>query len=286
MTSLYCSMRSNGCKTLGVQLKYKRRKYMKKFFHYFFGKGTELEFKNFSFAHFAPILIAAGVIYLIYRYRSNLLDWKHEGKIRMGLAFAMIICEMSYFWRLVGITELDPNPVDHLPITVCGWALIFSSYMIATKSQTLFDIAYFWVFAGTIFALITPTVITYTGPTRYRYYQFWCEHLLGYVAIFYMMFVHKMRPNYKSIIISYSSLACLAVIAYVANVVIGPGANYLFMAKPESTPSILDILPPNFALRLIIMILAVSLLFALSYLPWFIMDRKKAKTEKKSAAGA
>ncbi|MBQ3015212.1 MAG: TIGR02206 family membrane protein [Clostridia bacterium] len=253
---------------------------MKEFFHYFFGKGTEVEFENFTFAHFAPILIAAGIIYLIFRYRKNLLDWKHEGKIRMGLAFAMIICEMSYFWRLVGITELDPNPVDHLPITVCGWAIIFSSYMMATKSQTLFDISYFWVFAGTIFALITPTVITYTGPTRYRYYQFWCEHLLGYVAIFYMMFVHKMRPNYKSIIISYSSLACLAVIAYVANVVIGPGANYLFMAKPESTPSILDILPPNFAIRLIIMILAVSLLFALSYLPWFIMDRKKARSAK------
>ena len=96
---------------------------MREFFHYFFGKGAEEEFKNFTFAHFAPILIAAGVIYLIYRYRNKLLNWKHEGKVRMGLAFAMIICEMSYFWRLVGITELDPNPIDHLPITVCGWAI-------------------------------------------------------------------------------------------------------------------------------------------------------------------
>ena len=249
---------------------------MKEFFNYFFGKGDEVEFTNFSFAHFAPILIAAGIIYLIFRYRDNLRSYKNESTVRLALALVMIVCEMSYFWRLVGVPELGPNPVDHLPITVCGWCIIFGSYMLVSKSQSLFDIAYFWVFAGTIFALITPTVITYTGPTRFRYYQFWLEHTLGYVAIFYMMFVHKMRPTVKSAIKSYCAMAVLAIIAYVANTVIGPGANYLFMAKPESTPSILDILPPNFALRLIIMALAVTLLFFLSYLPWLIMDRKAA----------
>ena len=251
---------------------------MKEFFAYFFGVGTEIEFTNFSLAHFIPILVAAGVIYLIYRCRDRLQGWRHEQAIRYTLAFALIICEMSYFWRLVGVPELNPNPVDHLPITVCGWAVIFCSYMVVGKSQTLFDISYFWLFSGTVFALITPTVISYTGPTRYRYYQFWAEHTLGYVAIFYMIFVHKMRPNLKSILKSYIALAVLAVIAYFANRMIGPGANYLFMAKPEDTPSILDILPPNFALRLLIMMAAVTLLFGISYLPWFIKDKKaKAK---------
>jgi uncharacterized membrane protein YwaF len=85
-----------------------------------------------------------------------------------------------------------------------------------------------------------------------------------------------MRPNKKSFIKAYVGLGVLAGIAYFANTLIGPGANYLFMAKPESTPSILDILPPNFALRILVMASAVTLLFILAYLPWFIMDRKKA----------
>ena len=148
--------------------------------------------------------------------------------------------------------------------------------MIATKPQNLFEIVYFWVFAGTIFALITPTVITYTGPTRFRYYQFWLEHTLAYIAVFYAIFVHKMCPNFRSVIKSYSLLAILAVIAYMANSIIGPGANYLFMAKPESTPSILDILPPNHALRIIVMAAVVTILIALSYLTWYFTDRKKA----------
>ena len=250
---------------------------MREFLLYFLGKGETKEFCNFTLAHFLPIFIMIGVIFLIRYFRNSLYQWKFEKTMRYILAFALIICEMSYFWRLVAIPSLQPNPVDHLPITVCGWAVIFCSYMLVGKSQTLFDISYFWLFSGTVFALITPTVITYTGPTRFRYYQFWLEHTLGYVAVFYMIFVHGMRPTGKSAIRSYVALVVLSVIAYCANTVIGPGANYLFMAKPEETPSVLDILPPNFGLRIAIMALVITLMFALAYLPWYLKDRKARK---------
>lgn len=252
---------------------------MKEFLQYFFGAGTEVEFTNFSFAHFAPILLAIGVIFIIYIFRDKLRNSRHDQTFRYIMAFMLIISELSYFWRLVGVPSLNPNPVDHLPITVCGWAVVFASFMVVGKSQSLFDIIYFWLFSGTIFALVTPTVISYTGPTRYRYYQFWVEHTMGYVAVFYMIFVHKMRPSWKSIIKSYAALLVLAVVAYTANQIIGPGANYLFMARPEDTPSILDILPPNFALRLAVMALVVTLMFFLSYLPWLIKDFKAKKAE-------
>ena len=247
------------------------------FLKYFFGKGDSVEFTDFTLAHFLPIVLAVVLIFAISRFRSNIRNWKREHHIRYVLAFALIICEMSYFWRLIAIPSLGGNPVDHLPITVCGWVAVFCSYMLIGKSQTLFDLSYFWAFSGSVFALITPTVITYTGPTRFRYYQFWAEHLLGYVAIFYMIFVHNMRPTIKSFIKAYVALVVLAVIAYWANRLIGPGANYLFMAKPEDTPSVLDILPPNFALRIGVMAAIVTLLFVLAYLPWYCKDKKRAK---------
>ena len=251
---------------------------MKEFFSYFFGAGTEIEFTNFSFAHFAPIFVAIGIIFTIYFCRKPLQNCKHENIFRYILAFALIVSEMSYYWRLIALPDLlDPNPIDHLPITVCGWAVVFCSFMLVGKSQTLFDISYFWLFSGSIFALITPTVISYTGPTRFRYYQFWAEHTLGYIAIFYMIFVHNMRPNWLSMVKSYVILVVLAVIAYFANQILGPGANYLFMAKPEDTPSILDILPPNFLLRICVMAGAVTMLFFLSYLPWLIKDIRTKK---------
>lgn len=247
---------------------------------YFFGAGETEEFHNFSLAHFLPIILMVVVILLIYRFREPLRNWKHEPKLRLVLAFVLIISEMSYFWRLVGVPSLGANPIDHLPITVCGWTVVFCSYLAVTKSQSLFDISYFWLFSGTVFALITPTVISFTGPTRFRFYQFWAEHTLGYITVFYMIFVHRMRPTLRSAVKAYAALGVLAVVAYAANTILGPGANYLFMAKPESTPSILDILPPNFALRLLIMAGAITLMFFLSYLPWLVRDLRAKKQPK------
>ncbi len=255
---------------------------MKDFFIYFFGRGQAVEFTNFTLAHFLPIIFLIGILFCLHRYGDRIRGWKHERAIAFTLAFVAIISEMAYYWRLVGMPALGPNPIDHLPVTVCGWAVIFCSYLVVTKNQTLFDISYFWLLAGTVFALITPTVITYTGPTRFRYYQFWVEHMIGYIIIFYMIFVHRMRPTLRSALKSYGALAILAVVAYATNSMLGPGANYLFMAKPEDTPSVLDILPPNFFLRILIMAAVITLLFGLAYLPWYLKDRNTAKTAKEA----
>ena len=248
---------------------------MKEFMSYFFGAGTEIEFEIFTLAHILPIIIMFLLIYLMYRYKDTLRDSKMDMSIRYIIAFTLIISEMSYYWRLVGMPSLGPNPVEHLPIAVCGWVAIFCSFLVIGKSQTLFDISYFWLFAGSVFALLTPAVISYTGPTRFRYYQFWIEHIGGFIAIFYMMFVHKMRPTIQSMVKSYIALVIMAIIAYNANQLIGSGANYLYMARPEAAPSILDILPPNFVLRLCIMAFAITVLFGVAYLPWYLKDKKE-----------
>jgi len=246
---------------------------MKNFLQYFFGQGSEPEFVLFTFAHFAPILLLIITLYLLYRYREALRNSPHETNLRYILAFALIICDMSYYWRLAACPWLSAGPTEHLPIGVCAWSIIFSSFMVIGKSQRLFDIVYFWLLSGSLFALLTPTPLTYCGPTRFRYYQFWLEHTLGYVAIFYMIFVHGMRPNRRSLIRSYSVLLGLAAFAAWVNHML-PGANYLYMARPESAPSILDILPPHYGLRILILLVAIIVMFLLAYLPWYIKDRK------------
>ncbi len=246
---------------------------MKDFFAYFFGAGTEVEFSLFTVAHFAPVVLMIATILLIRKHADALRQWKFEENLRYVLGFALLICDMSYYWRLVGMPALHPGPVENLPIGVCGWAAIFCGVMVIGKTQRLFDIAYFWLLSGSLFALITPTPLTYTGPTRFRYYQFWAEHTLGYIAIFYMIFVHKMRPNFRSMVRSYTALLAMSVLAYWVNTMI-PGANYLYMARPEAAPSVLDILPANFVLRTGIIMAVITLMFFLAYLPWYRKDKK------------
>jgi len=248
---------------------------MKNFLIYFFGQGTEPEFALFTIAHFAPIAAMLALIFLIRKYRRELRDCPREETLRYILAFILIISDMSYYWRLVGMPSLQPGPVENLPIGVCGWSAIFCSFMLVGKSKNLFDIAYFWLLSGSIFALLTPTPLTYTGPTRFRYYQFWAEHTLGYVAIFYMIFVHGFRPTVRSVAKSYIALWCMVIFAYWVNWMI-PGANYLYMARPEAAPSVLDILPPNFFLRTFIMGAVITAMFGIAYLPWYRKDKKSA----------
>lgn len=240
---------------------------------HFFGQGSEQEFSLFSLAHLMPIILLIVALYLLYRYRNRIRTSKYETNIRYILGFMMITCDMSYYWRLAACPSLSNGVVEHLPIGVCAWTIIFGSFMMIGKSQKLFDIVYFWLLSGSLFALITPTVLTFCGPTRFRYYQFWLEHTLGYFAIFYMIFVHQMRPNIRSLIRSYCALLALAIFAAWVNSMI-PGANYLYMARPESAPSVLDILPPNYALRVGIIIAVITVMFVLAYLPWYIKDKK------------
>ena len=89
---------------------------MKEFFIYFFGQGVEPEFSLFTLAHFAPILLMIATILLIHRYQDPIRNSKHEETLRFALAFALIIADMSYYWRLVGCPWLEPGPMENLPI--------------------------------------------------------------------------------------------------------------------------------------------------------------------------
>lgn len=67
----------------------------------------------------------------------------------------------------------------------------------------------------------------------------------------------------------------LMVLAYYVNTLLGLGANYLYMARPEAAPSVLDILPPNFTLCMAVMAAVITLMYALAYLPWYLKDKKE-----------
>ena len=251
---------------------------MQDFFLYFFGVGSTPEFALFTPAHLIPIALLLMALFLLRRYREALRYSPYETNFRYILGFLLIICDMSFYWRMTACPWLSAGAVENLPIGVCAWSVIFCAFMVVGKSQRLFDIAYFWLLSGSLFALLTPTPLTYCGPTRFRYYQFWLEHSLGYVAIFYMIFVHGMRPNFRSLIRSYTALVAMAALAAWVNAMI-PGANYLYMARPESAPSVLDILPPHYGLRIAIMSIVITAMFFLAYLPWYWKDRKKVRMQ-------
>ena len=236
----------------------------------FFGYGEPGNFKYFSFWHFLPIALLVVAIILTYKNQEKIRNWKYEERFRYILTFTMMIVEMSYFWRLLYVgDELGNNSLlVKLPLQVCQWSLISCIYMILNKNQKLFDICFYVCLILGVAACLTPTVIIRTGPSYYRYYQFFLEHELPIFAVFYMIFIHKLRPTYKGLYFVLFLLIMMAFLCiYVNNHV--QGANFMYLAGFQegvtSGDNIINYLPKNQYVRMACLTVIVLILFNILY---------------------
>jgi|SRR5690554_4350743 len=250
------------------------------FFRSFFGPGNEdYKFTYFSLSHVLPIIFMIIIIVLIYKYRETIrTNKKFEYKLRFWLSFVVAMVNMSLYWLY---TYIGIDITTSLPISVCQTVMIFSPFLLLTKSQRLFEVFYYWGLCGTTNALITPAVLDNYGPTKYRYYQFWIGHTGIVIIIFYCLFVLQMKINFKSLIRSITWLSLFSVLAIFANSTI-TGANYLFLSGSEKGSSILDLLPTYLPYRIIILFVLVALLFFIAYLPWYFINQKTSKYKVRS----
>ncbi len=250
----------------------------------FFGYAEKGNFQYGSIWHILPILLLVAGIYFTYRYRAQIRNWKQEENFRFVLAFIIIIIEMSYYWRLlyVGSSHLDEtNLMDKLPLQVCQWSAIFSAFMLCKKSRGLYDLCFYMCCTFGLVPLITPAVISTTGPCYYRYYQFWLEHLLPLFAVAYMTIVHGFVTTRKRMYKPILFITLLCIFAIPANLAYD-NANYLYLASNTAGASIANLLPTNmwlragiYAILMVVAFLLVSLLLPLL--------RKKFATDKLEA---
>ena len=249
----------------------------------FFGYSDKQDFYYFSLAHFAPIILLVLGIFLIYRFREKLRNFKHEDTFRTIVGAIIIFNECAYYWRLlyVGNSQDGTQLITFLPLQVCEWSAYISAFMLIKKNRHLYDVAFYITLSLGLIPLFTPAVIMQAGPGYFRYYQFWIEHTLPILGVFYMTFVHGYRPSFKKIYKPFAVLSLLAVLAIIANLNI-EGANFMYLASTTSGDSIANILPPSIPLRLLIGFGIISVLWTLLTIPEFIAIYKARKQKNQS----
>lgn len=243
----------------------------------FFGYGEKGDFHYFSFWHFLPIIILIAGIVLTYLYRDKIRESKHEKTFRLILGMAMMFTEMSYFWRLLYIGNSDLGEMDmmsRLPFQVCEWTCIFATLMVLTENKHFFDIDVVVCLTLGIAPLLLPAVIQRTGPRYYRYYQFWLEHILPIYAVFYMMFVKGFKYNVKKIYKAIIYLIVLGSICIYFNAKY-PQATYMYLQGDDLGPALTKLLPSNQFGRLGIYLAFACVLFAIEFLVFYLIDKRK-----------
>lgn len=244
----------------------------------FFGYSETPIFKYFSFAHFLPIILLAIGIFLVYRYREKLRNWKHEDTFRTLMGVLLIFNECSYYWRLlyVGNSQDGTQMMTFLPLQVCEWTAYIAAFMLIKKNKHLYDIAFYITLTLGLIPIFTPAVVTRLGMQHYRYYSFWLEHTLPMLGVFYMTFVHGFRPDFRKVYKPIAMLSVLACFAIYANLHI-PDANYMYLAAGTPGDSLANILPSNIWARLAVAFGIICVLFALVSLPQIIKEIKQKR---------
>ncbi len=254
----------------------------------FFGYAAEKNFHYWSLAHILPILILIAAIVLTYIYRDKIANMKGEENLRFAIGIVLILIEGFYYWRLLFVADgpsHDESLLTKLPFEVCEWSAFLTAFMIMKKSRNMFDIAYYVCLTLGVLPFFMPAVIDQAGPAYARYYQFWLEHLIPVYAVFYMMFVHGFKADYKKVWKPFAWLGVMACCALILNNTI-EGASFMYLSKGTSGASIVNMMPENMYVRLLVYCAILVVLFTLVSLPQIIPQIKAAVAKKKAAAAA
>ena len=161
-----------------------------------------------------------------------------------------------------------------LPMHLCDWACFTALITFATRSQTAYELTYFWGLAGTLQAVLTPD-LNFDFPDL-RFITFFASHCGIIVALVYLTLGMGFRPTWKSIIrvVAWGQVYLLA--AGLVDLI--SGANYGYLRAKPLNPSLLDYFGPWPWYILTLEVLAV-VFYCVYYLPFVFNDfLKKRKT--------
>ncbi|MCB1138463.1 MAG: TIGR02206 family membrane protein [Leptospiraceae bacterium] len=164
-----------------------------------------------------------------------------------------------------------------LPMQLCTWASFAVVITAFTRNQFAFELSYYWILAGSIHGTLTPN-LQFDFPHLY-FFIYFVGHVSLIVALFYFLFVWKLRPAPGSVKRVFLFTQVYFATAMLTNLALDANYGYL-MQKPEN-PSFLDYMGP-WPRYLLEMQALAFFLFVLLYLPF--RSRRFAMSSRKSFA--
>ncbi len=224
-------------------------------------------FTLLSAQHLLPLAAIAAICALIAVVTPRLAP-RGRAVLRWGLAAFSVANWLGWdLWQLSnGLWSVRYS----LPLHLCTLAVPLAALMLATRGYTLYQLLYFWGFAGATQALLTPDLQAgiYNYP-HFVYWIFWTSHGVILWAVVFAAAAWGYRPTWRSIGVAF--LITNAVLAGVGAVNWLTGGNYMFVARKPDYATLIDYLGP-WPWYIIPLQLIGLAAFALVYLPYAVRD--------------
>jgi hypothetical integral membrane protein (TIGR02206 family) len=154
--------------------------------------------------------------------------------LRLTLALLMLGGVTGYVLAeaLAGEVQL----LEFLPLHLCDAAIFVGVFALVTRRPLACELLYFWSFAGSTLAMLTPEV-WYAFPD-WRFVVFFLMHGLTVSAAAVLTFGFGCRPRPGAPWRAFALTAAYAALVGLANLVLD--ANFLYLRGKPVTPTLLD----------------------------------------------
>lgn len=185
---------------------------------------------------------------------------------RHGLAwFTLLNFAVWYVWEWqVGLSSWAYS----LPLQVCTVSLLLCPWMLWSRKVWLFELCYFWGFAGATQALLTPDLSPYNFP-HFVAFQFFISHACILWCVIFMLVVERYRPHWSSLARVIPLTIAWMGVAGLGNML--TGGNYMYVARKPPVPTLLDYLGP-WPWYVLVLVAIGSVMMVLVYLPFVFAD--------------
>jgi hypothetical integral membrane protein (TIGR02206 family) len=226
-----------------------------------------LQVASICFALLGPI-----ILYLFQRQSPSPRFDQFWSRILAALIALSFLSNLLQ--KFASSTSLTLTLTEVLPMQLCDWASFAALIALLYRSQTAFELAYFWGLCGTSQALITPAIDTHS-PWLSQII-FWVEHASIVAAVLFLLLVSKFRPRSFLRIFLWSEIFLLSALSVNALT----NGNYAFLSLPPTQPSPLDFFSKNLWLYRAEINAIALLLFLAFYLPWLLLSRSPSPFPK------
>ncbi len=180
-------------------------------------------FDAFGAEHFWATSLTFAMIALIVAMLGRLPKDSH---VTTGRALAVLLIVYRVVETTMRASFGEPWP-QLMPFHLCGMSVLLTAYVLWTRNDRVFQVAYFWVGAGATMSLITPDL--QLGYPSFAFWSFFFGHGLPIFGIAFAVWVLGMRPKAKSIVIAMVAIWALAIPVAIFNTTFD--TNYLFLCR-------------------------------------------------------
>lgn len=145
------------------------------------------------------------------------------------LAGMLLANEFTYWTVRISQIGFDGWVRNHMPLHVCGVAVLLTTWTLLFRSGKTYEIVYFWGLVGAANAVLTPGGLAVDFP-QYRFFQYFIAHSGIVTGVLFATWGLGMRPTLRGMFRAFGYLAAFAAFVAVANLLLG--ANFMWLSGP------------------------------------------------------